>query len=391
MSKKRMPTSSKHRGVKIRRRGQSWQVDYGMLHGKRVQRSFPTKELAKANIDAHKAREAQDRAEVLEDAISLLHLAHHERLDVLEAREVLRGMASLREAAEFYVRHHAAEAGSCTVDELLKQYVHAKEASNRREWHIKTIGYRIGRFAQDFGSRKVCDITSAQVERWLDSYRTSRGKPLSPVSRNNFLTYLNGFFNFAIKHNAAGVNPIEKIDRARYDRGEIAILTPEQVRVLLFAARKHTPELVPYLAIAVFAGVRPNELRRLDWDHVNFELRYIHITSTAAKGRSERYIDMEDVLVSWLDPWRGESGPMCPQDTYTFTRLFNKARREAGLKSGWANDVLRHTYASYHVARYERKDRTALMMGHSVKMLDKHYRKPLHRSHVAEFWGTRPD
>lgn len=42
MFKKRMPTSSKHRGVEIRRRGQSGQVDYGVLHGKRVQRSFPT-------------------------------------------------------------------------------------------------------------------------------------------------------------------------------------------------------------------------------------------------------------------------------------------------------------------------------------------------------------
>ena len=70
--------------------------------------------------------------------------------------------------------------------------------------------------------------------------------------------------------------------------------------------------------------------------------------------------------------------------------MFNRARQEAGLKSSWSNDVLRHTYASYHVARYERKDRTALMMGHSVKILDRHYRKPLHRSHVAEFWRVDP-
>jgi integrase len=186
------------------------------------------------------------------------------------------------------------------------------------------------------------------------------------------------------------VNPIEKIDRARYDRGEIAILTPEQVRALLFAAHDYTPELSPYLAIAVFAGIRPNELKRLDWAHVNFGLRYIHISSTAAKGRSERYVDMEDVLVAWLAPWRRQSGPVCPQDAHTFTKRFDKARKEAGLKRDWANDVLRHTYASYHVAKYERKDRTALMMGHSVKMLDRHYRKPLHRSHTDEFWCVLP-
>ena len=51
-----------------------------------------------------------------------------------------------------------------------------------------------------------------------------------------------------------------------------------------------------------------------------------------------------------------------------------------------------------HVATYKREDKTALMMGHSVKMpvlsraegLDRHYRKPLHRSHVKEFWSLLP-
>ena len=89
----------------------------GMANGcsdRSRQRNWP-----KRTIDAHKAREAQDRDEVRENAISLLHLSHQERLDVLEAREVLKGIASLRDAAEFFVRHHSAEAGSCTLDELI--------------------------------------------------------------------------------------------------------------------------------------------------------------------------------------------------------------------------------------------------------------------------------
>jgi len=183
---------------------------------------------------------------------------------------------------------------------------------------------------------------------------------------------------------------VERIDRAHFDRSEIAILTPEQVRLLLSAAQAQTPELVAYLAIAVFAGVRPTELQRLTWQDVNLDLRYVHIGGAAAKGRSERYVDIEDVLAEWLKQYGGESGQVCPGDTYVFTKLFNKAREEAGLKESWKPDVLRHTYASYHVAKYERKDKTALMMGHSVKMLDRHYRKPLHRSHVKEFWSILP-
>ncbi len=50
-----MPTrnASKYRGVTIRRRTNSWQVDFGTTNGKRVQRSYPTKQDAKEAIDDH--------------------------------------------------------------------------------------------------------------------------------------------------------------------------------------------------------------------------------------------------------------------------------------------------------------------------------------------------
>jgi len=147
---------------------------------------------------------------------------------------------------------------------------------------------------------------------------------------------------------------------------------------------------VAYLAIAVFAGVRPTELQRLTWESINFDLRYIHIGGGVSKVRNERYVDMEDPLIAWLEPYRQTSGPIAPQDTYVFNKLFNRARKEAGLQEGWTPDILRHTFASYHVAKHERKDKTALMMGSSVKMLDRHYRKPLHRSNVADFWSILP-
>jgi integrase len=116
-----------------------------------------------------------------------------------------------------------------------------------------------------------------------------------------------------------------------FDRPEIAILTPDEVRRLLCAARDHAPELVPYLDIAVFAGVRPTELQRLTWEHVNFDLHFIHIGGGISKVRNERYVDMEDVLIRWLEPYRQTSGPVVPQDQYTFTKLFNSSNGPARL------------------------------------------------------------
>jgi hypothetical protein len=74
-----------------------------------------------------------------------------------------------------------------------------------------------------------------------------------------------------------------------------------------------------------------------------------------------------------------------------FNKLFNRVRKEAGLKDAWSPDSTRHSYGTYHVAKYESKSKTALMMGHSVRMLDRHYRRPLHRSDTTEFWSIMPD
>jgi len=385
MRKKGTSGNSQYKRVRIRRRGRNWQVDYGKLNGRRVQRSFKTKELAKGDINEHAVQALVRQKDIEENGICLQHLTRSQRIDVLEALDMLGGGASLRHAASFYLELHAAPDVSPTVQEVFEENKQAKRKTNCREWHLRTINYRIGKFAQRFGDTSISEITPGKIEQWLDKYKSNRKKPIGCVSRNNFLAYLNAFFNFAVKKGFAAGNPVERIDRTRLDRPEIAILTPDEVRRLLFAARDHVPELLPYLTIAVFAGVRPAEVQRLTWDRVNFDLKYIHIAGGTAKVRGERYVDMEDVLIEWLRGYRQKSGQICPQSTYGFTRLFNKVRDKAGLKQSWKPDVLRHTYASYHVAKYERKDKTAMMMGNSVKMLDRHYRRPLHRSHVKEF------
>jgi len=47
-----MAKSGQHKGVKIRTRGNAWQVDFGTRDGKREMRSFKTQEEAKRAINA---------------------------------------------------------------------------------------------------------------------------------------------------------------------------------------------------------------------------------------------------------------------------------------------------------------------------------------------------
>jgi hypothetical protein len=163
----------------MRQRGRSWQVDYGTQKGKRTQRSFKTLELARIDIDEHKRRESLQRQEVKTNAVTLYHLTQRERADVLEAIEILKDTTTLKEAASFFVRQNGRPADSCTVNVLLPEYKQAKRKANCREWHLRTIDYRIGKF---YGQQR-------------QDARPALSASASSKSHKDVLVYLAGMIN----------------------------------------------------------------------------------------------------------------------------------------------------------------------------------------------------
>jgi hypothetical protein len=152
-----------YKGVKMRRRGRSWQVDYGTRKGRRTQRSFKDRVLAETDIAEYRARERLNQSDIQDNVISLYHLTQEERMDVLEARAMLKGRTCLLDAAGFLIQHHV-PSGSCAVNDLFDQYKQAKQKANCREWHLRTIQHRIGRFARDLGSMRLGEITASETD-----------------------------------------------------------------------------------------------------------------------------------------------------------------------------------------------------------------------------------
>ena len=91
-------------------------------------------------------------------------------------------------------------------------------------------------------------------------------KRLAATTRNNFRRVLIVAFNFAREHGYSAGNPAEKSARAKAIESAIGILTVDETARLLETA---APELVPYIAIGAFAGLRRAELERLDWREVD--------------------------------------------------------------------------------------------------------------------------
>jgi integrase len=87
-----------------------------------------------------------------------------------------------------------------------------------------------------------------------------------------------------------------RVGKGKSGKGKMSIITV------------HPGDLIPWLTIGLFAGVRPDETLRLDWQDIDFERCQIDLPAKKAKGRTRRIIPMEPNLIAWLKPYRPESG-----------------------------------------------------------------------------------
>src|SRR5438552_11187215 len=142
----------------------------------------------------------------------------------------------------------------------------------------------------------VATITSAEIDDWL------RSLPVSAVTRNHYRRLIILAFNFALQRGYATGNPAEKTAQAREPKSKPGILTVEQATALLVNA---APEIAPYIAIGLFAGLRRAEIERLDWSEIDFDSGHIEVTAEKWKSKlANRFITLQPNLRAWLMPHR---------------------------------------------------------------------------------------
>ena len=58
--------------------------------------------------------------------------------------------------------------------------------------------------------------------------------------------------------------------------------------------------MLAYHALGLFAGIRPKQLQRLQWDDIDVAEGHIMIRAEIAKNHRRRIIDIESNLAVWL-------------------------------------------------------------------------------------------
>ena len=396
-------------------------LDFGKVNGHRKFENYKTK--AEAEKAAERARLRARRygrdslrlpAEVMADAAvawpmiegtgktlvdavtALKALTPAQRADALDGLKVLKGFGSLTSAATFFMQHHDPRGGSRTVTELSREYQIEAERDGLRERSLGDMQVRLARFERDFGSRAIGTITRHDADTWRRNLHGESGQVLSGVSVRNYCRVIGGLFNYAVDKGYAPENPFSSNGRTRRGRTVVTdekmpeILTVDQCEALLTSAANNVPEMLPSIAIGLFCGLRTSEIQGLDWTDVDFDAKLLTVSPRIAKKRRVRHVEMSENLICWLLPCRRASGPVSFAKDSEYRSKFDRVKDVAKI-GRWPNNALRHSFGSYHLARFNDANKTALLMGHrSTAVLFDHYRNLVKPQAAERFWSIRP-
>jgi integrase len=340
------------------------------------------------------ARQQQLEIDYLNDATALTARATTLPESVLRDAERaivdLPPSKTLVDAVKFYRENWRETVTPTLIADALEEFATGKKKANRRAETVRNLRQRINQIVLLRPEGLVSEICADDLKAILHG--------TSPKNADNYRRAWSGFFRWAILNEYMERNPLDLIERPEVESGEIHFMTNAEVVALLDAATTlHGGELVPYVALFTFGGLRHTEIDRLHWSKIDFEDGTIRIDDAVAKTRRRRLIQMPRVgrsanLLAWLEPYRMERKPFVGKG---WRKKFDSVKIAAGWGTGkglrpWVQDILRHTAISNHFAHGQHEGQTASWAGNSPTMVHKFYKGLIKAKEAKVFWALRP-
>jgi integrase len=274
----------------------------------------------------------------------------------------------------------------------------AKEREGTSKVYMKVLRFYLNQLADAF----QCQLRSVTTSQLADFFRN---KQVSGRSKNNARQTIGAFFKFCkerawLPKDHDGVSMVPKF---KEKAGDIEIFTPLEIGHFLTYSRS---ELVPFLAIGAFAGLRSAEIGRLDWKEVDLAERLIEVKAAKSKTASRRLIPMSENLAKWLAPHAKPEGRVVPFENVNKQIAWLVEDTNAGLKAAaesdnknpesakpveWKKNALRHSFISYRVADIQDVNQVALECGNSPAVIFKHYRELVRPAEAKRWFKVEPD
>lgn len=354
------------------------------LTGKRERHFFRTRELALAAAAKLKNENAEFGTQARAIPPSLAEAA------VTSANLLEPWDATLVEAVRFYVAHRERAAASSQVDTAVDLWM-----ESCADLRGKTVlGYRQSavRLKAAFGAAPLSGITAQELQAALAPEGTLSSVAIGRIRAGKT------FWRWASRRGWCQAEVADRMEPPkRADSGEIEFLTVEEVRALLRAAMNHFPQAVGSYVLQLFAGIRAEEITRLDESNVTAD--GIEMTAETTKKGRRRHINPSPTLKAWLAAF-----PFAPCPNWA--RVDRAVRRLAGWeveavllknqpdphRGRWPQNALRHSFASYAIAAGVPLESMLFEFGHvgTPALLRQHYAGRASKKTALEFFAIRP-
>jgi integrase len=381
--------------------------------GKRQQLFYRTQKLALAAADDLKKKVelfgVQTRAiapSVADAATAALRLLEPLGLGLLEA--VQRFVAAEnRNRASVPIETAIADFRAAGGDPIDEQAGKSKKNNGTIWSDSQATAYRLRgeKLIAEFPKRMISTITGEELRKHLE------GTCGGPGSFNQALRLVRAIWRWSAKppRKWCDLEAVEHLEAQESVSGEIGVLSHKQALAVMRAAETYFPETVPGFAIALFTGMRRDEIARLTHEDVTSE--GITLPAVSAKTKRRRFIQMPEPLAPWLKRYPiGET--VTPPD---WRRKQIAVRRLAGFRvwsdlvprckvtppleatppadlPEWPDNALRHTAATVALALGKPLEQLVFEHGHSggLEMLRRHYIGALPKAEALKIWAIRP-
>jgi len=240
---------------------------------------------------------------------------------------------------------------------------------------IKSIRNMANLFQKDFGQIRMKEITHDTIESYLE------GKDLNNQTKKNLLNYLGQFFNWAIKKSYHHENPTKKVE-ITVQNGVPKFFKVSECVEIMKRAKDH--DMSSYFALCLFAGIRPNEVERMTWANVDLDTKEIHLNPDQTKTKKGRLFTVSENCIEWLKSLDRKQPLVNPNHKKQKSKVID------GLKCEWINDGLRHSFATFHHAKYKSIELLRHDMGNSPNVIAKFYKGMIQSAEVEKFWNITP-
>jgi site-specific recombinase XerD len=154
-------------------------------------------------------------------------------------------------AVTAFLEDHRQRSASMTLGAMVEAYSERPGYSEDYAASLRQTRAKV----EELLDRPAVEVTASELERVL--------KDCSPSVRNLRINRLRSIFRYAERKGWIDENPAMRLDFHKIAKQEVRIYHSADVERLLRDAMENDPQLVPFLAICAFTGLRPESGRHI--------------------------------------------------------------------------------------------------------------------------------